>query len=76
MSLMCTFQAFSKFHELREAISIHLVEVSETLSQMQEAKLSTNPDTPVQHSQASNIALQETVSTCTMFGMANYLHDD
>lgn len=34
------FQAFSKFPELSKALSVHLVEISRTLSQMQEEKLS------------------------------------
>ena len=36
---------FTKFPELNEALSLHLVEVSEKLSEMQETKLSGKPAT-------------------------------
>ena len=43
MTYVLCFQVFSQF-EIRDAVSVHLVEVSPKLSQMQKEKLSGNSD--------------------------------
>ena len=45
---------FTKFPELNKGLSIHLVEVSEKLSEMQETKLSGKPATATQSDSSAN----------------------
>jgi NADH dehydrogenase [ubiquinone] 1 alpha subcomplex assembly factor 7 len=44
VKMLFFFQAFSNFPELKKALSLHLVEISEKLSEMQEEKLSAGGD--------------------------------
>ncbi|XP_052767099.1 protein arginine methyltransferase NDUFAF7, mitochondrial-like [Mya arenaria] len=55
-------RAFSKFPELSKALSVHLVEVSVTLSRLQEEKLSATPDQPAPSSKEGELHYKSCLS--------------